>query len=217
MILYTCTDSRGLRASWAAAELGLPLEYRMLPFPPRALAREYLDDNPLGTVPMLVDGETRMTESSAIAHYLVSKVQGSPLAVTHREADYGAYLDFLHHADATLTFPQTVFMRFSLFEKDRGLGEAGLAYADWFEKRLVKIEQRLEGRAFLCEDRMTMADVAVGYALFLSTRIGLSDRLTPNAAAYLSRLTGRPAFKAARAAERAAAEAQGLARSPALR
>lgn len=211
MILYTCKDSRGLRATWAAAELGLPLDLKMLRFPPRLHQREYLEINPLGTVPMLIDGDTVMTESSAIAHYLASKVVGSPMALIAREAEYGAYLDFLHHADATITFPQAVYMRFALFEKDKGWAEAGLAYAEWFAARLIKVEQRLEGRDFLCAGRFTMADVAVGYALFLATRFGLGDRLGERAAAYLARLVERPAFKAARAAENAAAEVQGAA------
>ena len=210
MILYTCEKSRGFRASWAAAELGLELEYRMLPFPPRFLAKEYLDENPLGTIPLLVDGETRMTESSAIAHYLAVKAGGGTLAVAPEEADFGAYLDFLHHADATITFPQTVYMRFALFEKDKGLTEAGIAYADWFEKRLVKVERRLEGREFLCADRFTMADVAVGYALWLTHLNGLKDRLTPRAAQYLGRMMGRDGFNRAVAAEQAAAKAQGI-------
>ena len=47
----------------------------MLPFPPRFLAREYLEINPLGTIPYLIDGETRMTESSAICLYLVERLR----------------------------------------------------------------------------------------------------------------------------------------------
>lgn len=210
MILYTCEKSRGFRASWAAAELGVELEYRMLPFPPRYLAKEYLDENPLGTVPMLIDGETRMTESSAIAQYLASKVTDTDMAVSPDEADYGAYLDFLHHADATITFPQTVYMRFALFEKDKGLAEAGVAYADWFAKRLTKVEERLDGREFLCADRFTMADVAVGYALWLTQMNGLKDRLTPRAKDYLGRLMARDGFQRAVAAEEDAAKAQGV-------
>jgi len=34
-------------------ELGLTYQLHMLPFPPRALARSFLQENPLGTVPML--------------------------------------------------------------------------------------------------------------------------------------------------------------------
>lgn len=182
----------------------------MLPFPPRYLAKEYLAENPLGTVPLLVDGDTRMSESSAIVQYLAAKAGATDLAVAPEEPDFGAYLDFLHHADATITFPQTVYMRFVLFEKDKGLAEAGLAYADWFAKRLVKVEDRLDGRAFLCADRFTMADVAVGFALWLTTMNGLQDRLTPRAKAYLDRLQQRDGFQRALAAEKAAAKAAGL-------
>ncbi|MED5206136.1 MAG: glutathione S-transferase N-terminal domain-containing protein, partial [Pseudomonadota bacterium] len=126
-VLYTCAGSRGLRATWAAEEAGVAIDLRLLPFPPRFTAPDYLETNPLGTVPMLVDGETAMTESCAIAHYLASKGGERSLVVEPDEADYAAYLDFTYHADATITFPQTVYMRFALFEKDKGWGEAGQA------------------------------------------------------------------------------------------
>ncbi|WP_226697364.1 glutathione S-transferase N-terminal domain-containing protein [Qipengyuania flava] len=128
-VLYTCAGSRGLRATWAAEEAGVAIDLRLLPFPPRFQAPEFLETNPLGTVPMLVDGETAMSESCAIAHYLASKGRDRSLVVEPDEADYAAYLDFTYHADATITFPQTVYMRFALFEKDKGWGEAGQAYA----------------------------------------------------------------------------------------
>ena len=40
-------------------EMKLPYELKMLPFPPRFLKREYLELNPLGTIPLLLDDETR--------------------------------------------------------------------------------------------------------------------------------------------------------------
>jgi glutathione S-transferase len=52
-------------------ELGLPYELKMLPFPPRVFAKEYLGINPLGTIPFMIDGETKMTESSGICHYAI--------------------------------------------------------------------------------------------------------------------------------------------------
>jgi len=64
--LYHCAAARSFRPLWALEELGLSYELKMLPFPPRVFAREYLALNPLGTVPLLVDGDTRMTESAAI-------------------------------------------------------------------------------------------------------------------------------------------------------
>jgi glutathione S-transferase len=200
-VLYTCARSRGLRATWAAEEAGVDIDLRVLPFPPRYLAPDYLAINPLGTVPLLVDGESRMTESCAIAHYLASKDGPSPLVVAPGEPDYAEYCDFTYHADATITFPQTVYMRFVLFEKDKGLEEAGRSYAKWYYKRLVKVEQRLEGREYLCGDRFTVADICVGYALILSESIGIDEGVPESLKAYRERLRARPAYQRAFARE----------------
>ena len=200
-ILYTCARSRGLRATWAAEEAGVDIDLRLLPFPPRHLAPEYLALNPLGTVPLLIDGETRMTESCAIAHYLATRDGYTPLAVAPGERDYGAYLDYTYHADATITFPQTVYMRFAIFEKDKGWAEAGHAYARWFHKRLVKVEERLEGREYLCADRFTVADICVGYALILAQSVGLDEGVPERLKDYRARLTARAAYRRAAARE----------------
>lgn len=193
-VLYTCARSRGLRATWAAEEAGVPIDLKILPFPPRYLAPEFMALNPLGTVPLLVDGDTQMTESCAIAHYLATREGYTPLAIAPGERDYGAYLDYTYHADATITFPQTVYMRFAIFEKDKGLAEAGVAYAKWFHKRLVKIEQRLAAREFLCADRFTVADICVGYALILAASVGLDDGVPQSLKDYRARLTARDGY-----------------------
>ncbi len=206
-VLYTCARSRGLRATWAAEEAGVEIDLRILPFPPRYLAPEYMAINPLGTVPMLVDGETQMTESCAIAHYLATRAGNTALAIAPGERDYGAYLDYTYHADATITFPQTVYMRFVLFEKDKGLQEAGHAYAKWFHKRLIKIEQRLETREYLCADRFTVADICVGYALILAQSVGLDEGVPESLKAYRERLTARPAYQRALEREEAGRKA----------
>jgi glutathione S-transferase len=200
-VLYTCARSRGLRATWAAEEAGVAIDLRLLPFPPRYLAPEYVAINPLGTVPMLVDGETTLTESCAIAHYLATREGYTDLAIAPGERDYGEYCDYTYHADATITFPQTVYMRFCLFEKDKGLQEAGHAYANWFHKRLVKIERRLETREYLCADRFTVADICVGYALILAESIGLDAGVPDSLKSYRERLTAREAYRRAFARE----------------
>jgi glutathione S-transferase len=199
--LYHCAGARSLRALWAIAELGRDCDLVVMPFPPRKQVTGWLELNPLGTIPLFIDGDLRMTESAAIAQYLAT---GTALAVTPDEADYGWYLDFLHHADATLTFPQTVYMRYALFEPQRGLETAGELYAQWYVARLAKIAARLEAREYLCAGRFTAADIAIAYALFLSTQVGLGDRLPPRLVAWLATMTARPGFQAARAREKAA-------------
>lgn len=186
----------------------MDLQYRMLPFPPRIYAPQYLEDNPLGTVPMLVDGTVQLTESVAICQYLVARRTGHSLVVEAGEADYGYYLDFLHHADATLTFPLTVYMRFALFERPRGLAEAGEAYGRWFAARLAKLEARLDGRQYLCAGRFTLADIAVCYALWLAKLLKLDRNFGPNVAFYIERQMQRAAF--IQAMETEAAAGQGI-------
>jgi glutathione S-transferase len=195
--LYSCARSRGLRVTWGAEELGLPLDLVILEFPPRTKVENYIDLNPLGTIPAYVEGEAVLTESTAILHALAARAGPNKLLLEPEHPDYGMFLDFLYHADATLTFPQTVYMRFVRQESERGLQEAGHAYARWFAARLAKLDHRLATREYLCGSRFTIADIAIGYALYLSTLNGLSEHLTPALKTYVERLTARPAFKRA--------------------
>lgn len=81
MKLYHCADARSLRPLWAIEELGVDCELVALPFPPRVRDKAFLEQNPLGTVPLLIDGETRMSESAAICDYLGHRFGPSDLVV----------------------------------------------------------------------------------------------------------------------------------------
>ena len=78
MKLWHSENARSFRALWALEELGLDYELKMLSFPPRAYHKDYKAENTLGTVPLLVDGDTRMTESCAIIHYLAMMSNRTP-------------------------------------------------------------------------------------------------------------------------------------------
>ena len=123
--LWHCVDARSFRPLWALEEIGVPYHLEILPFPPRFHAREYLKINPLGTIPLLVDGETRMTESAAICQYLAERYAGPPLAVRPDEQEYGAYLNALHFGEATLTFPQTIVLRYGRLEQPEPASASG--------------------------------------------------------------------------------------------
>jgi glutathione S-transferase len=56
----------------------------MLPVP-RVLPKDYFAINPLGTIPFVIDGETRMTDS-----YLGTRHGPTPLIVGIDEPAYGA-------------------------------------------------------------------------------------------------------------------------------
>jgi glutathione S-transferase len=206
LTLWHCSSARSFRPLWALEELGLDYDLKMLPFPPRARARDYLEINPLGTIPAFFDGETRMTESAAISQYLADRYGRGTLGVAPNEPAYGEYLNWLHFGEATLTFPQTLVLRYRRFEPDRA-PQAADDYARWFLARVRAVRPML-ARAFVCADRFTAADISVGYAFMLSEQIGLFDQLVPEAQAYWTKLKARPGFIAAMAAQERASEAQ---------
>ena len=199
--LYHCADARSFRALWTLEEMGLPYRLELLPFPPRARSPGYLEINPLGTIPLLIDGEERLTESAAIAQYLCTRYGPSPLAVAPDEPGYGAWLNWLHHGEATLTFPQTLVLRYRVFEPAKGLQQAADDYAHWFTRRTILADAALDGHEWLCAGRFTAADISVGYALMLASSIGLLDNLSPRLQDYWTRLQQRPGFITAKAAQ----------------
>jgi glutathione S-transferase len=105
----------------------------------------------------------------------------------------------MYRSDATLTFPQTIVLRYTRLEpKERRLPQAAEDYTVWYLSRLRSVEAALEDREFLCAGRFTMADIAVHYALFLGETLGLAERYKPRSRDYLERLKERPAFRRAR-------------------
>jgi glutathione S-transferase len=207
--LYHCTAARSFRPLWALEELGLAYDLKMLPFPPRAFAKQYLALNPLGTIPLLIDGDTRMTESAAVLQYLVTRHGPTPLAVDIDEPGYGAYLNWLHFGEATLTFPQTLVLRYGKLEpEERRSPQVATDYAKWFFGRLRAVEAAVTGNETLCAGRFTVADISVGYALLLAERIGLAKDFGPAVAAYWQRLQARAGFRRAVNAENVAGEQQ---------
>ena len=197
-------------------ELGLPYTLKMWPFPPRALSREFLAVNPLGTVPLFIDGDVRMTESAAICQYLAVLSRPTLLDVGADEPAFSAYLNALHFGEATLTFPQTLVLRYGRFEPvARRQPQVADDYARWFLARLRAVDAVLAGADFVCAGRFTAADVSVGYALMLAEHLSLKDRFGPAVLAYWERLKDRPAYRRALAAQHAAALAQGVPTRPA--
>ena len=199
--LYHCPDARSFRALWALEELGLAYTLHLLPFPPRVRAPEYLEVNPLGTIPTLIDGETFMTESAAIVQYLVTRHGPSELAVPLDDPRHGAWLTWRHFGEATLTFPQTLVLRDRTFEPGRADAAAD-DYARWFLSRLKHVERALATAEWLCADRFTAADISVGYALLLANHLKLLEAAAPSVSAYWERLKARPAFQAAKRAQK---------------
>jgi glutathione S-transferase len=198
MKLWHCKGARSLRALWALEEMGLDYDVHIMPFPPRIFEKEYLGTNTLGTIPFLEDGDTTMTESTGICHYLVERYQQYDFGLKSDHPEYGDYLNWLYHSDATLTFPQTIAMRYLHLEPTPEKLPVAVDYAKWFFARLKRLNSHLETRDYLCDERFTVADIAVGYAIYLAKQMKLTEFVerdfTPQVENWYARLIERPAF-----------------------
>lgn len=196
--LYHCKDSRSLRALWALEEMGIDYEMIELPFPPRVFKKDYLGVNPLGTVPYLTDGDSFMTESSGICHYLVERYGKHEFGLAADHPEFAGYTNWLFHSDATLTFPQTVVIRYTLLEpEERRLAQAVEDYRGFFLGRLRLLDTHMLEREYLVDDRFTIADICVSYALYLGELLNMGKHYSPHLVAYMDRLKARPAFQRA--------------------
>lgn len=210
--LYHCMSARSFRALWALEELGLDYELTMLPFPPRIFKKDYLDVNPLGTVPALFDGDTFMTESAAIVQYLAERYGQGNLRIPVDDPRYGAWLNWLHFGEATLTFPQTLVLRYTQLEpEERRVPQVAEDYKKWFLGRLRAVESSLDKTSpWILGDSFTTADISVAYALMLAVNLDMENELSPNTRAYWERVQRREAFKQALEKQEEGANAQGI-------
>jgi len=178
--------------------MGIAYDVEILPFPPRVHRKEYLATNVLGTVPFFVHGDTKMTESTGICHYLVERFNKHEFALPADHPEYGDFLNWLYHSDATLTFPQTLVLRYGQLEpEERRLPQVVEDYSRWYIARLRRLDAHIADREYLVGGKFTIADIAIGYALFLGRDLGLDGSYTPQVTRYLDQLIERPAFKRA--------------------
>lgn len=210
--LYHCMNARSFRALWALEELGLEYELMMLPFPPRVLKKEYLSINPLGTIPAFFDGDTFMTESSAIAQYLAERYGHGKLNIPVADVRYGAYLNWLHFGEATLTFPQALVLRYTRLEPEqRRVPQVAEDYRKWFLGRLRAVESSLEKTSpWLLGDTFTAADISVAFALMVAENLNMAGEFSNQTRSYWERVKQRDAFNRALRSQQEAAAAQGV-------
>jgi len=199
VMVYSAPDTRAMRVIWLLEEIGVKAEIKSMPYPPRKHAPDYAAVNPTGLVPLLVDGDVRLSESMAICDYLATK-HGSPLVVPPNDPERPQFLQWLWYGESTLMTPLSRLNVVRQVERKGPEIETILAGArDSVAERLKVLEQRLDGRDFLVAGRLTLADVSVSYPLHLIGLLGIDNLLGPRASAYRERLRSRPAYRRAEA------------------
>jgi glutathione S-transferase len=136
------------------------------------------------------------------------------LAVDSSEPDFGPYLNWLYFGEATLTFPQTIVLRYSILEPEpRRSQQVAGDYTQWFLSRLRAVDAVVAKQPTLCAGRFTVADISVGFALMLAEFLGLNAKFSPAVAAYWQSLREREGFRRAIAKQESDANVQSVRQS----
>jgi glutathione S-transferase len=201
--LHHLRIGRSIFTVWLLEELGLDYELKVYHRHPETFrSQEDLKQaTPLGKSPTLEDDGIMLTESGAIAAYLVDHYDPDGKLAPQRsdKAAWTEYQRWLHYPEGSAFLP--LFLKMLLAREGENRSAVFSAFADAeVPLHLGILDQRLADREFILGDTFQAPDIGVSYIANMAERLG---ELAPyrNLKAYAERNMERPAWK--RAKERA--------------
>jgi glutathione S-transferase len=177
---------RDLRLRWACEEAGLNYTVRTVPFDDRET--NHLGQQPFGQVPFLKDGELEIFESGAGLLHLARKSDKLMPRDPVGEAETLQWTIAALNSIEMVTVPWW-FLKLC--------GDANNGLNGWMGQRLGHLERVLSEQEWLAAGRFTVADLLMADVLRVSDVRSFGNR--PATEAYVTRVTGRTAFKKAQA------------------
>jgi glutathione S-transferase len=203
LVLYHHPFTRAANAVWMLEELERPYELRYVDIMAGAhKAPEILALNPMGKLPILVDGDEVVTEGAAIALYLADRYAYGRLAPRVDDPARGTYLRWSFFAPSVIE-PGAMAKAAGWPVKE---GQAGWGS---FDAMVSAMERAVADRQYLLGDRFSMADVVFGGTVRYMLKFKMLEP-RPALAAYAERLGARPALQRADARNAAISEERGL-------
>ena len=180
--------------------LGLDIDYNILPsFSGATMQPAFTAINPHGKVPVLEDGDLKLSESCAIIKYLTDITPGNDLvpANVKEQAIMWSWIqwDAAHFTQAISGYFWQSFVKehYKLGTPDQDAMQSALKNT---YQLAAPLEARLEGRDFIMGDKVSLADYALGNISEHQRRGKLPWDDFPNIAAYFDRLETLPAMQA---------------------
>lgn len=177
---------RDLRLRWACEEAGLPYAVRTVAFEDRET--NHLAHQPFGQVPYLQDKGVEIFESGACLLHLARK---SDKLMPRDPAGEAQTMQWTIAALNSIEMVSVPWWFLSVS------GDEQNKLTPWVEKRLGQLEDVLSTREWLVGGRFTVADLLMADVLRVQKVRAFGER--PASEAYVARVTGRPAFKKAKA------------------
>ena len=189
MKLFWAPRTRSARALWMLEEAGIDYDLELVAIgdPGREDPEEFREASPMGKVPALVDGDVRMSESSAICLYIADRYSPGELAPAVDDPIRGKFLYWLMYTPAVVE--PAMSEKFSGAETNRfrsGWGD--------FDLMIETLENGIAAKNWILGERFTAADVMLGSSVvFLRLFKMLPD--SPTLTAYADRCLARPAYQ----------------------
>jgi len=195
MKLYWCPKTRALRALWMLEELGVAYErvYIDIRDPAKKADPAFRRVSPMGKVPALEDGATRLNDSGAICAYLADQYPRAGLAPPIGSPDRGAYLQWLMFTNSTIE-P-------AMIEKVSKAPASAVSHG-WgsFAQMLDVLREGLKTGPWVLGATFSAADVLLGMSCHFMRQFKILED-EPLLFAYADRCAARPAFQRASAFE----------------
>ena len=193
--------SQSERIVWLCEELGIAYDLKV--YERRADNRlapdEYKALHPLGTAPIITDGDVVLPESAAIIEYIIGKYGKGRLAVGPDAPNYADYLFWFHFANGGFMPSQMSVMIARILGVTDG-DPRGAWVGARGENAWAMVETRLGETPYLAGSDFTAADIMMGFCLTTMRAFVPRDISgSPNILAYLQRIAARPAYQRAMA------------------
>ena len=199
MKLYFAPNSRAVRIAWLLEELGLEYDVEKYKVGDRALRTpEYYKIHPMGRIPVLEDGETRIYESGAIVQYLLARHGDGKFVPDVNDPSFPEYLQWLHYAEGSIMGQVNILVVETILLPPEKRNDVNVNRAlKLLRVALGNVDNRLQDREYLT-GTFTGADIMTGHACFGAMNAGAEIDDYKNLNAYINRLLKRPALEKAR-------------------
>jgi glutathione S-transferase len=191
--------SQSERIVWLCEELEIPYELKVYERDPvtRMAPPEYKALHPVGTAPIITDGDVVLPESGAIMEYIIGKYGDGRLAVGPEAANFADYLFWFHFANASMMPRQMRMMGAQAGGEETPMQRFMRQRA---EQSWDLVEERLGDAPYFAGDEFTAADIIMGFVLTTMRAFAKRDLAAyPDIRAYLQRIGERPAYQRAMA------------------
>ncbi|MFT7528906.1 MAG: glutathione S-transferase [Arenicella sp.] len=211
LTLHHLEYSQSYRVLWLLEELGADYELKLYQRDKetRLAPADYKAVSPLGTSPVITDGELNLAETGAIFDYILDQHPESPLRPSANCVARTDYLFWFHASQGSLMPMMLMSIVFEMLEKRSPglirplikmvLGKASSAMVNPRVKLLLdKAEADLDATGWFAGESLTAADMMMSYPIESAQTKGLLKHKYPNCEAWVERIKQVPSYQSAK-------------------